>query len=111
MVHHGAVPKGGGGVNDRTMCDNCGYESDDVTTYWFSPKFKIGWDGTGRLVFPHVRICSACQEQPFRRLDSGHTVSSITGQVLWDNGEKNPGPESFMSLQPLGESLTIWRVF
>jgi len=82
-------------VNDRTMCDNCGYESDDVTTYWFSPKFKIGWDGTGRLVFPHVRICSACQEQPFRRLDSGHTVSSITGQVLWDNGEKNPGPESF----------------
>ena len=82
-------------MNDRTMCDNCGYESDDVTTYHFSPKFKMGWDGVERLVFPHVNICSDCQKQPFRKLDSGHTVSSITGQVLWDNGEKNPGPESF----------------
>ena len=66
------------------MCDNCGNESDDVTTYHFSPKFKMGWDGVERLVFPHVNICSDCQKQPFRKLDSGHTVSSITGQVLWE---------------------------
>lgn len=70
----------------KKMCDNCGEEMTETTTYWFNPKIKVGWDGMERLVFPHVNICPACQEQPFRQLDSGHTVSSIIGQVLFSGG-------------------------